>query len=142
MSCATGSLARRRPIILNLDDDSSVSVYSSASKRQYNSEEKEVTKEVKKVKLTIAEGVNRVAEEMRESRILRQELAIRSQELATRTTIAIQLLNSRYFAGLTTDDFVKATLILTDPKNAEVFLALKDSEYSQETWLRAYINKE
>ena len=96
----------------------------SASSTTYNTSERES----KKAKVTVAEGVNRVAEEMRESRILRQELAIR-------TTTAIQLLSSKY-QGLNSDQFVKATYHLADPKNAEIFLALKDIKESQERWLK------
>ena len=115
--------------------DTGVSSTPSAAKRQaqasYNSEEKES----KKVKLTVAEGVNKVAEEMRQSRIIKQELAIR-------TTTAIQLLSSRYGIELDADQFVKATYHLTDYKNAEIFLALKDIKDSQEMWLKTCINKE
>jgi ribosome-binding protein aMBF1 (putative translation factor) len=80
--CATGSLARCGPSssCLNLNKDSDTGVSSTpsiASKRQaqarYNSEEKES----KKVKLTVAEGVNRVAEEIIQARLSRQELATR-----------------------------------------------------------------
>ena len=139
-SCATGSLARRgpSPSHLDLDDDSDTGVSSTpsvTSKRQaqarYNSEEKES----KRARLTVAEGVNRVAEEMRQSRIIKQELA-------TRTTTAIQLLSSRYSTELNADQFVKATYHLTDHKNAEIFLALKDIKDSQEMWLKTCINKE
>lgn len=139
-SCATGSYARRVPSsrLIDLDDDSDTGLSSTpsiSSKRQasvvYNSEEKDL----KKTKLTVAEGVNRVAEEMRQSRIARQELA-------SRTTVAIQLLSSRYSTELTIDRFVKATYHLTDPKNAEIFLALKDMQDSQELWLEACLNKE
>jgi hypothetical protein len=140
-SCATGSLARRGPSsssCLDLDKDSDTGVSSTpsiTSKRQaqarYNSEEKES----KRARLTVAEGVNRVAEEMRQSRIIKQELA-------TRTTTAIQLLSSRYSTELNADQFVKAIYHLTDPKNAEIFLALKDIKDSQEMWLKTCINKE
>jgi hypothetical protein len=50
----------------------------------------------------VAEGVNKVAEEMRQTRIIKQELA-------TRTTTAIQLLSSKYSTELNADQFVKAT---------------------------------
>jgi hypothetical protein len=79
---------------------------------------------------------------MRQTRIIKQELA-------TRTTTAIQLLASRYSIELdadqfvkAADQFVKATYHLTDPKNAEIFLALKDMKDSQEMWLKTCINKE
>ena len=76
ISCATGSLARRGPSsssYVNLDDDSDTGVSStpSAAKRQaqasYNSEEKES----KRARLTVVEGVNRVAEEMKQFRIIK-----------------------------------------------------------------------
>ena len=139
-SCATGSYAQRGPSshLVDLDEDSDTALSSTpsiTSKRQalaiYNSEERDI----KKTKLTVAEGVNRVAEEMRQSRIVKQELAMR-------TTTAIQLLSSRYSTELTIDKFVKATYHLTDPKNAEIFLALKDIQDSQAMWLEACLNKE
>ena len=142
-SCATGSLARRTvqhsphsSSHLDLDDNDSDTGVSSApslaSKRQAQASEE---KESKKAKLTVAEGVNKVAEEMRQTRIIKQELA-------TRTTTAIQLLSSRYSTELNADQFVKATYHLTDHKNAEIFLALKDIKDSQEMWLKTCINKE
>jgi hypothetical protein len=48
------------------------------------------------------------------------------QELATRTTTAIQLLSSRYRTQVNTDQFIKATYHMTNHKNTEIFLALKD----------------
>ena len=46
--------------------------------------------------------------------------------------MAIQLLASRYQMDLDTGDFIKATYLMTDPKNAEIFLALKDMKDNQE----------
>jgi hypothetical protein len=142
-SCATGSLARctiqygpPSSSHLDLDENDSdtgvSSILSLTSKRQAQTSKEKVSK---KVKFTVAEGVNKVAEEMRQTRIIKQELA-------TRTTTAIQLLASRYSIELNADQFVKATYHLTDPKNTEIFLALKDMEDSQEMWLKTCINKE
>jgi hypothetical protein len=76
-SCVTGSLARRGPSsssrLINIDEDSDTGVSSipSTTKRQaqasYNSEEKES----KRARLTVVEGVNRVAEEMKQFRIIK-----------------------------------------------------------------------
>ena len=142
-SCATGLLARRTvqhgprsSSHLDLDDNDSDTGVSStpslASKRQAQASKE---KESKKAKLTVAEGVNKVAEEIKQTRIIKQELA-------TRTTTAIQLLSSKYSTELNTNQFVKATYHLTDPKNTEIFLALKDIKDSQEMWLKTCINKE
>lgn len=79
----------------------------------------------------MAEGVNRVADEMAKSRLLKQELA-------AKTTVAIQLLNSEY-RDLDSDQFSKAVYHLADPKNAEIFLALRSDKGSQERWLKSCI---
>jgi len=143
ISCATGSLARRgysSSSRVDLDEDSDTgtgvsSTPSIASKHQAQTINNSKERDKKKAKLTVAEGVNRVAEEMMQSRIIRQELA-------TRTTIAIQLLSTRYSTKLSSDRFVMATYHLTDPKNAEIFLALKDMQDSQAMWLETCLNKE
>jgi hypothetical protein len=66
-------------------------------------------------------------EEMKQSRKLKTEVA-------TRATRAIQLLTSRY-NNLDASDMVKAISYLIVPTHAEVFLALKDLEEQQESWL-------
>jgi hypothetical protein len=84
--------------------------------------------------LTVAEGVDKVADEMRQSRILKVELANRP----SMKTMAIQLFSAEY-KELDTFQLVKAISFLSDPENAETFLALKDTKESQEVWLMASI---
>jgi hypothetical protein len=53
-------------------------------------------------------------------------------------TMAIQLFSAEY-KELDTFQLVKAISFLSDPENAETFLALKDTKESQEVWLMASI---
>jgi hypothetical protein len=134
-SCATGIGARRytRDIEEDLEDtESSTTLVSKRRIRAIQDTKEEEGSRSKKPKLTVAEGIDRVVEEMRQSRKLKTEVA-------TRTTRAIQLLSSEY-NNLDASDMVKAISYLADPKHAEIFLALKDMKEHQESWLFQCIN--
>ena len=82
---------------------------------------------VKKQKLTLAEGIYKVVEEMKETRI-------HKIEVATRPTRAIQLLTSEY-NNFEASSMAKAISYLVVPMHAEIFLALMDQKEQQESWL-------
>ena len=82
---------------------------------------------VKKQKLTLAEGIYKVVEEMKETRI-------HKIEVATRPTRAIQLLTSEY-NNFEASSMAKAISYLVVPMHAEIFLALEDQKEQQESWL-------
>lgn len=134
ISCATGTGARRNKRVLDIEEnpieEAESPVPYSRLKRQVqamqDTEEGEGSG-LKKAKLTVAEGIDRVVEEMRQSRMLKTELA-------TRTARAIQLLSSEYI-DLDASNMAKAISYIADPKHAEIFLALKDIREQQESWL-------
>ena len=111
----------------DLEEDQAIMPVRKRQVRTIQDTEEKEGSGVKKQKLTLAEGIYKIVEEMKETRI-------HKIEVATRPTRAIQLLTSEY-NNLEASSMAKAISYLVVPMHAEIFLALKDQKEQQESWL-------
>jgi hypothetical protein len=88
--------------------------------------------EPKRSKLSVAEGISQLVDEMKESRKLKMDIASKPDR-------AIKLFISEY-TKLDIDDYSKVLEYLSEPKNATIFLALEGVKPKQKEWLQASLN--